>query len=293
VAVALVVVSLLGCAWLWLRDSSVVAIEEVSVVGASGPRAGDLREALTEAAADMTTLHVRVDALREAAAPFPMVADLRVDRDLPRGLTIRVVEHTPVAALVAGGRQLAVGADGTLLPGEPTAQLPAVTTAALPAGERLAGGAARTAVGVLAAAPAPLRARASLARRAERGWAVALRDGPVVHLGGAEGLAAKWASAAAVLGDPSSRGAAYVDVRMPERPVAGGLAPLPGEEPPGAVVPGAGAVPPETESPADAPVAPETEPPADAPVAPAGPGTEGATGEAASPGVVSSPPATP
>ncbi len=240
----LVAVSLLGCAWWWLRDSAVVAIEEVSVVGAAGPRAGDLRDALVEAAADMTTLHVRMGVLREVAAPFPKVADLRVDRDLPHGLTIRVVEHTPVAALVAGERRLAVGAAGTLLPGEPAAGLAPVTPARLPSGERLAAGAARTAVAVLAAAPAPLRARAALARRAERGWAVALRDGPVVHLGGPEGLAAKWASAAAVLGDPSSRGAAYVDVRMPERPVAGGLAPLPGEEVAGAgAVPGAGGVP--------------------------------------------------
>ncbi|HEV2753881.1 MAG TPA: hypothetical protein VGV36_08625, partial [Solirubrobacteraceae bacterium] len=149
VAVALVVVSLLGCAWWWLRDSSVVAIVEVSVVGAAGPRAGDLRDALVETAADMTTLHVRMGVLRDAAAPFPKVADLRVDRDLPHGLTIRVVEHTPVAALVAGQGRLAVGADGTLLPGEPAAGLATVTTARLPSGERLPAGAARTAVGVL------------------------------------------------------------------------------------------------------------------------------------------------
>ncbi|HEV2770211.1 MAG TPA: FtsQ-type POTRA domain-containing protein, partial [Solirubrobacteraceae bacterium] len=135
VAVGLVAVSLLGCAWLWLRDSSVVAVEEVRVVGASGPRAGDLRETLTKAAADMTTLHVRVDALREAAAPFPKVADLRVDRDLPHGLTIGVVERIPVAALVAGDRRVAVGADGTLLPGEPAAQLATVTAPRLPSQE--------------------------------------------------------------------------------------------------------------------------------------------------------------
>jgi len=296
VGVALVVLSLLGCAWLWLRDSSVVAVEEVSVLGASGPRAGDLRETLIEAAADMTTLHVRMDALREASAPFPKVADLRVARDLPDRLTIRVVERTPVAALAAGERRLAVGADGTLLPGEPAARLATVPVAQLPAGETLAGGPARTAVAVLAAAPAPLRARAVLTRRAERGWAVALGDGPVVHLGTSEGLAAKWASAVAVLADPSSGGAAYVDVRMPERPVAGGLAPLPGEEDDDAdVVPGAGVVP-ATESPADAPAtgssadAPATGSSADAPAAT---GTEGVTGETAPPGALSPPAATP
>ncbi|HEV2769641.1 MAG TPA: hypothetical protein VGV40_05590, partial [Solirubrobacteraceae bacterium] len=113
-----------------------------------------------------------------------------------------------------------------------------------------------------------------LARRAERGWAVALRDGPVVHLGSAENLAAKWVSAAAVLGDPSSRGAAYVDVRMPERPVAGGLALLPGEEPAPLGAPGAPAA-------SGAPAEPSA--PAPAP----GPGSEGVSGEAVPPGAIS------
>lgn len=226
-ALALVAVSLLGGLYLWLRDSAVVAVEEVTVQGATGPRAQALRTALTEAARDMTTLHVEMDALRAAAAAHPIVADLRVDRDLPGALTITVVERAPVAALTTGERSVAVAADGTLLPDHPTAGLGTVSTETLPTEGRLRAGPQRTAVQALAAMPRPLRDRAQRAGRGERGWAVALRGGPVVHLGSASGLEVKWVAAAAVLADPAARGAAYVDVRLPERPTAGGLEALP------------------------------------------------------------------
>ncbi|MDQ3608473.1 MAG: hypothetical protein M3459_06190, partial [Actinomycetota bacterium] len=119
------------------------------------------------------------------------------------------------------------------------------------------------------------RDRASRAARAERGWAVALRDGPVVHLGSADRLDAKWAAASAVLADPASRGAVYLDVRLPERPTAGGLAPLPSSSD-GVVPPAEGiaggqeeAVAPAVADPA-APVEPS------APVDPAAPADPGA-----------------
>jgi hypothetical protein len=50
-----------------------------------------------------------------------------------------------------------------------------------------------------------------------------LRDGPVVYLGDAQRLHAKWIAADRVLSDSGARGAKYVDVRLPERAVAGGL----------------------------------------------------------------------
>lgn len=223
----LLAVCLLGGLFLALRDSSAVGIADVRVEGATGPQAQALRAALDEAARDMTTLHVRMDELREAARPYPIVDDLRVDREFPDALTITVVERAPAAALTVGGRTIAVAGDGTLLTGHPTGGLATVRAENLPTGHRLGAGPARTAVSVLAAMPRPLRDRAARATRGERGWAVALRDGPVVHLGTADRLAAKWAAAAAVLADPASRGAVYVDVRLPERPTAGGLAPLP------------------------------------------------------------------
>jgi len=58
-------------AWFWLRDSSLVAVDRVSVSGQSGPDAGPIRSALISAARNMTTLDVRIDQLRAAVYPFP------------------------------------------------------------------------------------------------------------------------------------------------------------------------------------------------------------------------------
>ena len=57
----------------------------------------------------------------------------------------------------------------------------------------------------------------------DKGLVAYLRNGPQVIFGSAKALDEKWAAAAAVLADGSSRGASYIDVRMPDRPVAGGL----------------------------------------------------------------------
>ena len=50
-----------------------------------------------------------------------------------------------------------------------------------------------------------------------------IRHGPAIILGDGSRLRAKWIAAARVLGDPGAKGARYVDVRVPERAVAGGL----------------------------------------------------------------------
>jgi cell division protein FtsQ len=56
-----------------------------------------------------------------------------------------------------------------------------------------------------------------------RGLTAPLSNGPVLYFGGPERLRAKWTAVARVLADKSSAGATYLDVRLPERPAAGGL----------------------------------------------------------------------
>jgi cell division protein FtsQ len=60
----------------------------------------------------------------------------------------------------------------------------------------------------------------------EQGLTAQLVRGPEVYFGDAGRLAAKWTATARVLADPSSKGATYLDVRVPERPAAGGLEPI-------------------------------------------------------------------
>jgi len=130
-----------------------------------------------------------------------------------------------VAAVSLDGRRIPVTSDGTLLRDSPAAaDLPNVPLRAAPAGEELTDPAARAAVAALAAAPDSLRSRiASIASTSSAGLVMRLANGPAIWLGDESELNAKWAAAAAVLADPGSAGATYIDVAAPDRPAVGGL----------------------------------------------------------------------
>jgi len=228
------VLGLLALGWLWLRDSPLVAVERVTVTGVSGPDAPRVREALTAAARDMTTLHVRGGRLRTAVEPFPTVLGVRTARDFPHGLRIAVHEREPVGAVVAGDQRVPVAADGTLLRTTRSDALPEIAAKAAPGGSRASDPEVRRAVAALAAAPPALRARVRRVYLGPNGLTLPLRNGPTLYFGGSERLRAKWIAAATVLADPTSTGATYIDLRLPERPAAGGLEqpPAPGTDDP-------------------------------------------------------------
>jgi cell division protein FtsQ len=223
VAACACVLALLGGGWLWLRDSGLVAVDDVSVTGLSGTEAPRVRAALEGAARDMTTLHVRPDQLRTAVEPYPSIMAVDAHPDFPHGLRIVVHEHVAVAALAAGSDRVPVAADGTLLRGSSTSGLPVVAVAAPPPGDTLADKRALRVVSLLAAAPPALRAKVSRVYAGPRGLTAPLQDGPVLYFGGADRLRAKWTAATQVLADRASAGATYIDLRLPERPAAGGL----------------------------------------------------------------------
>jgi cell division protein FtsQ len=223
IGATLLVLLVLGGGFFLVRDSSIVAVNDVMVTGVSGPEAAAVRATLTSAAQDMTTLHVRTDELLTAVEPFPVVRGLTAHREGLHRLRIDVDEYQPVAVLVAGGKRVPVADDGTLLRGSSTAGLPELSLRAIPGGSRVSDRRGAQAIALLAAAPAPLRRRAQSVFRTDRGLALRLQSGPVVYFGGAERLQSKWAAATRILADHSSAGATYLDVRMPERPAAGGL----------------------------------------------------------------------
>ncbi|MBV9918028.1 MAG: FtsQ-type POTRA domain-containing protein [Solirubrobacterales bacterium] len=221
---------ILAGAWLWFRDSSLVGVKRVTVSGLSGPDAGRIRDALTTAARNMTTLHVHMDQLHTAVTPYPAVKRLQVSTHFPHGMTIRVVEQVPVAALTFDGRRVAVASDGTLLHDLVTvASLPVIPVSALPGGSQVSDPNALDAVRLLASAPYPMLARVSLvSTAAAHGLVAQLRAGPSIFFGDTRDLVLKWTAAAAVLADPGSAGAAYIDVTDPRRPAAGAGSAAPG-----------------------------------------------------------------
>jgi len=224
-ALTLACLALAAAYWFWLRDSSLVAVDDVQVTGLTTDDAERIRAGLTTAGRSMTTLHVDNEALERAAAVYPVVRELRVSTDFPHGLRIHVVEHRPAAMADIGDDRIPVAGDGTLLRGVPVrTRLPEIEAEAGVRGARLRGHAALAAAGVAGAAPEPLRRRVEgIELRRGDGVVAELRDGPELIFGDARQARAKWAAAARVLADPDAAGASYIDVRLPGRPAAGGL----------------------------------------------------------------------
>lgn len=221
--IPLLAVVVLGAGFLVVRGSSLVEIREVQVTGATGPEAEEIERRLTTEAREMTTLAFDADRLEEVAARYPLVQAVEARTEFPHGLRIRVRERTPVAALGSGAGRILVSGDGRLLRGVRRRDVPALPGEVPLSGGRVVDGRTLAAIRVLAAAPARLRARIQRANTTEDGVVLEMADGPELRFGRDERLAAKWAATARVLADESSRGALYLDVRLPGRPAAGGL----------------------------------------------------------------------
>jgi cell division protein FtsQ len=226
-AAALATLVVLGAGWMWLRDSPLVAVRDVTVTGATTSEQGKVRAALEDAAAGMSTLHVRMDALRAAVAPYTSVADLRVKTDFPHGITIEVVQHTPIAVLDLGGREVPASGSGLILHGvAPDGDLPVIRVDSAPAGDHVDNAHTMAALRIAADAPDVLRRRILRLWTGSRGMMLSLQDGPDLIFGNAGDDARRWAAAARVLAEPSAAGATYLDLRIPDRVAAGGLGPV-------------------------------------------------------------------
>ncbi len=224
ILVAIVAGALAITYFAWFRHSSFVAVEHVKVEGVSAADRERVTAALTGAAKGMSTLDLDTGKLASAVSGFPTVASVTANPSFPHGLTVHVVERTPVLVASDGHRRVPVAADGSLLPGVDvgSSNLPVLKIDQLPGGGRL-GGEALDETHVIAAAPAPL---ASLIEGIESthgyGTVVTLHPGIDLRFGSPSKATQKWAAAAAVLADPAVTSVGYVDVRVPSRPAIGG-----------------------------------------------------------------------
>jgi cell division protein FtsQ len=218
---ALLAIGWLG--WLWYRGSSFVSVQRVTVTGLSGPDVPQIRDALSNAALEMTTLNVSIAKLDAAVSQYGYVQRLTVARAGAHRLAIHVVEQVPVALVQAGGQAQVVDADGDLLPGTTThGSLPTVALKDPPDGQSITEPGARAAIAVLAAAPYALLSRvANATSSSAHGVIVQLRNGPQIYFGPTVQLTRKWTAVVAVLQNRDSAGASYIDVSDPSRPAAG------------------------------------------------------------------------
>jgi cell division protein FtsQ len=217
----LVAVPLLIGGWLWLRDSPLVAVEHVQISGVHGVGAGAIDRALERRAKQMSTLDLQPGALRAVVDSFPQVRSLRLRPGFPHSLSIIVQEQLPVAVMLVDGQRTALAADGVVLGSSFVSNtLPVIDGQTFPSHHVIQPGTLEY-LTVLGAAPGALLGLVARAYTTPKGLTLALRDGLLVYFGDGTRPHAKWLSLARVVSDPSSAGASYIDVRMPERPAAG------------------------------------------------------------------------
>lgn len=219
---------LMAGTWLLLRNSSLVAVEKVEVTGLSGYYDRAARRAIVAEAQLMTTMNVDEQRLADVAAQFVDVSAIQTDSDFPHGLSIHVVVRRPVAVAKIGGTMVGLTGNGVILSdAQNLAGLPRIEISGPISRGHVTDAKAVEAVTVLSAAPDVLLRQVKAVKWGTRGLSVVLEKGLVIYFGGKSLAAAKWKAVAAVLAAKSSKGAHYIDVRIPDRPALGGLGAAP------------------------------------------------------------------
>lgn len=209
----------------WFRDSSLVAVTDVEVVGVTSGEGKAIVGELTALGEEMTTLNLDTERIERTALAHPTVKAITIDPNFPHGLRLEITERRPAMLVKAGGEEVPAAADGTVLAGVPLPEdaeaLPVLEADEAPGSDRLRGETLEKGL-VLGAAPGPLRPLIDgIDLSKDLGIEVTVRGEIPVRFGTAEDAAAKWDAAAAVLADPKLEAVSYVDVRVPQRPAIG------------------------------------------------------------------------
>lgn len=220
---AMLAVLLFAGYWFWLRDSSLVAVERVSVSGAGGDQ--ELVTRVEAAALEQSTLDVDESALLASIESDPAVRGLSASTDFPHGLELELDLREPAGYIPEDG--LVVAGDGVVL--EQLDEAPAgLALLEAPKGTKISSATDRidgeiaSIASVVGAAPEPLRAQIDLAELDPVfGIVVEVGDGIELRFRSEQEAASKWAAASAVLADRELEATTYIDLTVPARPVAG------------------------------------------------------------------------
>lgn len=223
-AVAIAIPVVVAGGYVAARETSMFAIRTVDVSGGSPALQAQVRAAVAPflghslVRLDRATIERRIDEL-------PWVVSSRYDRSFPHTLRVTVVPERPVAVLRRGRQSWLVSARGRALarlrngarPGLPRVWVP--TAAQVSAGAFLAPDEGGAAARVLALASV-LPARAAAAALAHGELTIRLRSGLEIRLGEPVDVRLKLAVARRAL-FVLPPGSTYLDVSLPQRPVAG------------------------------------------------------------------------
>lgn len=223
-AVALVIVASGFGTYFAARQTGIFALDRIQVSGAPPATAARIRAALRSYLGESLVRFDRDDAARRLAA-VSEVADARFDRDFPHTLRIRVRLERPVAVLRRGSDAWLVSSSARVLEHLEKRPYPRLPRIWLPAGTEvsvnstLAGVAARGVAAVAPLRPLHLTGRVRQVLVGDGQLSLVLASGTQLRLGDSGDLRLKLSIAKQIL--PLAGGATYVDVSVPERPVAG------------------------------------------------------------------------
>jgi hypothetical protein len=215
-------------AFLVARTTTLFAVEEVQVRGAT-PAVARQVERARDVEIGTSLLRIGGDTVDHRLASVPWVASAGFDRAFPHTLVVTIKPERPVAVLRRGAHSWLVSARGRVLSElkrGARAELPRIWVGAGSAAPQVgsvladdAGGRAARALAPLAGVHFPARVASIAAGPGELTFV--LRMGVELRLGDAGDLRLKLAVARRVLRvlGPTGPGA-YVDVSVPERPVA-------------------------------------------------------------------------
>jgi cell division protein FtsQ len=209
------------------RDTSIFAVRTIEVDGAPSSVALQVRQALRD---DLGTSLLRLDLarVRQEVAAVPTVASATFDRGFPHTLRIVVVPERPVAVVRQGAASWLVSARGRIMASLPHGARPQLPRIWVATGTTFAvGGLVPRVLDGSLAAVAPLRAmrfpaRVASVRSETDELSLVLHSGVELRLGDASDVRLKLAVAAKVL-PLAAADTRYVDVSVPDRPVAGSI----------------------------------------------------------------------
>jgi cell division protein FtsQ len=216
-----------ACAYVVARETSVFAVRTVAVTGAPPGVVAQVRRTLAGDVGD-SLLGIDLGRARAAVTSLPTVASVSFDRAFPHTLVAVVVPERPVAVIRQGVNSWLVSAGGRVMASLPHGAMPALPRMWVGAGTTFTvGSSVGEAILPTLGAVTPLgavRFPAKVASVSSSGGqlTLVLRSGIEVRLGDAHDVPLKLAVAANVLPlvDASTR---YIDVSVPDRPVAGTL----------------------------------------------------------------------
>jgi cell division protein FtsQ len=222
-------VALAAGVYLLARETSMFAVRGVRVTGASPALARQVGAALDRFdGVSLVSLHGA--AVVGAVEDLPAVVSATYDREFPHTLVVRVVPERPVAILRSGTTSWVVSARGRVVAEVARGAfrtLPRIwvpPTTRVEVGSFLSDDAGAAARALRAFVSAGFARQALWARIRDRELTVLLRSGVELRFGSATDLALKIAVVRGILPAmtaASAGGPTYLDVSVPDRPVAG------------------------------------------------------------------------